>query len=253
MQICNRPFILLQETNSTNSYLKELNCTKQLKEGTVVQTLFQTAGRGQAGNYWESEQGKNLTFSLILYPAQIPVSNQFLLSQIVSLAIYDVLSEEASGISIKWPNDIYYKDSKICGILIEQEITGTEISSSIIGIGVNVNQMEFKSNAPNPISLQQITGKSYELFPLLERIIARILQLYEHEEAFHIISRYKKCLYHRDGFYSFRDKDGIFSATIIDVEDKGSLVLETSAGERRQYLFKEVSFIHQNKSNTNCV
>ena len=245
MRIANRPFILLQETTSTNSYLKEISSSSRLEEGTIVQTLFQTAGRGQAGNFWESERGKNLTFSLILYPRQLPVANQFLISQLVSLAIFDVLSEETDSVSIKWPNDIYYKEQKICGILIESAIEGNQTVSAIIGVGLNVNQVDFKSNAPNPVSLQQITGKSYHLQRLLEHIICRLMELYEQlEDRTALVARYKENLFRRDGgFHPFADKQDSFFAQIVDVESNGVLILEKLSGERKQYSFKEVSFI----------
>ena len=134
------PLIHLEETDSTNKYLNEL-CNKQcVEELTTITADFQTSGRGQRGNSWESEAGQNLMFSFVLYPTFLKARRQFLLSQIISLAIKEELERYVSNISIKWPNDIYWKDKKICGMLIENDLTGVHISRSITGIGINVNQ-----------------------------------------------------------------------------------------------------------------
>ena len=159
------PLIHLEETDSTNKYLNEL-CNKQcVEELTTITADFQTSGRGQRGNSWESEAGQNLMFSFVLYPTFLKARRQFLLSQIISLAIKEELERYVSNISIKWPNDIYWKDKKICGMLIENDLTGVHISRSITGIGINVNQETFCSDAPNPVSLKQINGQSYDLSP----------------------------------------------------------------------------------------
>ena len=148
----------LAETDSTNTYLQQLDADRHLPEGYIAYTDTQRAGRGQRGNSWESQPGKNLTFSLLLRPEHIPANQQFLLSQAVSLAATDVLNRYASGFSIKWPNDIYWEDKKIAGILIENVLSGSTFARSIVGIGLNINQERFISDAPNPVSLFQITG-----------------------------------------------------------------------------------------------
>lgn len=240
------PVIYLKETASTNSYLKELRKKEHVTEGTVVCTHEQTAGRGQMGNHWESEPGMNLTFSLILFPINLPVRKQFLLSEMVSLSILEILNEEQAGFSIKWPNDIYYGDRKICGILIENEIEGSHISSTIAGIGLNVNQTTFRSDAPNPVSLKQITGKEYDLPQLLKKLQDKLMHLYaglgslQGEDR--ISKRYEEHLYHGQGIHPFWDENGKFMASIAGVRPEGYLVLKTEEGDIRQYLFKEVSF-----------
>ena len=127
----------------------------ELPHATVVSTYNQTAGRGQRGNSWESEPHKNLTFSVLLKPQHIIAREQFYISEIVSVAIVNTLRKYIidQPIAIKWPNDIYVNDDKICGILIENTLSGYSISQSIAGIGININQQTFLSNAPNPISL----------------------------------------------------------------------------------------------------
>lgn len=238
--------IHIDELVSTNSYLRNLPANL-LSDGTTVYTDFQTAGRGQRGNTWESEKGKNLTFSAILFPKELKAEDQFLISQITSLAIKDVLSKYTKHITIKWPNDIYWKDRKITGILIENDIMGECISQSILGVGININQTEFVSNAPNPVSLKQITHANYNIAEILSDILNCLCNYYKEINDFdkrdEIRTDYKKSLYRREGFYQFEDKDGIFIARIADVENIGLLVLKTIDGEIRSYGFKEIKYI----------
>lgn len=238
--------IELKETASTNSFLASLCDKQRVAEMTCVYTAYQSAGRGQRGNSWESEAGKNLLFSFVVYPEFLEAQRQFRLSQITALALYEVLSEETEGISVKWPNDIYWHDKKLCGTLIENDLTGIHISRSISGTGVNLNQREFKSDAPNPVSLTQITGKTYRAEEMLQRIMQRLSLYYQllrmgDEETIGI--RYKNALYRKDGFYAYNDGNGTFQARIADVEPIGKLVLIDTEGMRREYMFKEVSFV----------
>ena len=172
-------FFYLKEVDSTNRYLRRLLLEETLSEGSLVVTDFQQAGRGQVGNVWESEDGKNLLFSLLIYPHFLPVNRQFLISQIVSLSVKEVLELYIEGVQIKWPNDIYWKDRKICGILIEHDLMGEWLSQSIIGVGINVNQKEFRSDAPNPVSLLQITGKTYDRRKLLSDFLRYFFDYYD--------------------------------------------------------------------------
>ena len=142
------PLIHISETNSTNNYLQTLCARQKVEELTTVVADFQTSGRGQRGNSWESEPLKNLLFSFVLFPDFLEARCQFLISQIISLAIKEELSTYTEDISIKWPNDIYWKEKKICGILIENDLMGRNICQSIAGIGININQEEFYSPAP---------------------------------------------------------------------------------------------------------
>lgn len=242
------PLVHLQETDSTNRYLHEL-CNRQcVAELTTVAADFQTSGRGQRGNSWESEAGKNLMFSFVLYPTFLQARKQFLLSQIISLAIKEELDTYTSGISIKWPNDIYWQDRKICGMLIENDLTGTHISRSITGAGININQETFHSDAPNPVSLKQITGQSYDCPRILAAVMQRIGKYYHllqtggADAASLIATRYADSLYRKEGFHRFADADGDFLARLLRVEPDGRFVLEDQAGRERSYLFKEVRY-----------
>lgn len=240
------PVIYIEELPSTSSYLKELP-QQSLSDGTTVYTGFQTAGRGQRGNSWESEKGQNLTFSTILYPRSLKAEDQFLISQIVSLAIKNTLDQYTNDITIKWPNDIYWKDKKITGILIENNIMGDFIAQSILGVGLNLNQTQFKSDAPNPVSLKQITQEDYNIATILSEILKHLHEYYmlltDSRNLKAIRSAYKKSLYRKEGFYKFADKNGVFYAHIKDVEDIGLLVLGTKDGDIKTYGFKEIKYL----------
>ncbi|MBQ6938443.1 MAG: biotin--[Muribaculaceae bacterium] len=237
--------IKLQETRSTNTYLDSIDTECPQQEGCVVTTHTQSAGRGQRGNSWEAEPGKNLTFSYLLRPEGVAPQEQFILSQAISLAVVDVLSRYAQGFSVKWPNDIYYHDSKIAGILIEHNLSGMSISRTIVGIGLNINQQQFISDAPNPISLQQITGREYDLDVILAEVLEATTVRYAQcvGDRKQLQLDYAAALYRKDGFYPYRDAQGEFMATIREVQPDGYLVLCDTEGRVRQYAFKEVAFI----------
>lgn len=240
------PIIHIQATPSTNSYLRQLLSEEKLEEGTIVITNHQTAGRGQRGNTWESEKGKNLTFSMVLHPSFIPIHEQFILSQIVSLAIKTVLDEYKMGITIKWPNDIYWQEKKICGILIENALSEDRIENCIIGIGLNINQKQFNSDAPNPISLTHITKKNQELEPILIAIQNHILSYYQkikEGNRISIIEEYKQSLFRKEGFHLYSDGERTFEAQIIDIELSGHLILRTKDKKDLKFAFKEVKYI----------
>ena len=157
----------------------------------------------------------------------------------------NVLSAYTEDIRIKWPNDIYWKDKKICGTLIENDLTGTNISRSIPGTGVNLNQRQFLSDAPNPVSLTQITGQTYSPAEILRQVMQHIAGYYRLLQDGHtdeIAGHYKQRLYRKEGFHPYRDQEGSFLARILDIEPSGRLVLEDANGKCRKYLFKEVVF-----------
>ena len=222
-----------------------------VEEGLVVRAACQTAGVGQKGNVWESDGYKNLTFSVLLKPIFLPIANRFMLTKVISLAMVDFLKQEISTetISIKWPNDIYWHDKKIGGNLIENELEGAYITQSILGIGLNINQEEFHSSAPNPISLKQILGVEADLEEILSKVIHGIVGGYRQLEAnfnmtqLAIRTLYVKNLYRKKGFYPYRDKEGEFKAEFDKIESDGHLVLKDEAGNLRCYAFKEVEFI----------
>jgi len=242
----NTGIIHIKETDSTNNYLKELLSGQDLKEGTVVFAGYQTAGKGQRGNSWESEESKNLLFSIVLYPQTIKANEQFIISQVVSLGVVDFLGMYIDDILIKWPNDIYWKDRKICGILIENSLQEDAIRESICGIGININQEIFTSDAPNPVSLTQVTGCHYSMEEIRTEVLNKIMFRYAQMsmgELSQIREEYIEHLYRRDGYYMYNDGSKDFYARIKDIEPTGILVLETKEEQERRFAFKEVKYI----------
>ncbi|MFT3753020.1 MAG: biotin--[acetyl-CoA-carboxylase] ligase [Paludibacter sp.] len=232
----------VKKTHSTNNLIWELLRNNNLPEGFMVYADFQTAGKGQVGNSWESEQGRNLLFSMLLYPQRIPLDQLFLISQLVSLGIKRTLDKYAEGIAIKWPNDIYWNDKKICGILIENSLQVNKVRT-VVGIGLNVNQKRFVSNAPNPVSLRQIIGRFISRKVLLSSVVQNILELYNELEVEKIRKEYSDALYRREGFHPFAAEGEFFEAKIVSVHPDGQLELETESGERKGFYFKEVQFL----------
>lgn len=237
--------IRLEETSSTNQYLREC----RLEEGevmTVVVATYQTAGKGCGTNRWESERGKNLLLSILVHPTMVPIAHQFMLSMAGALAIKEVLDRYVSGITLKWPNDVYWKDKKICGTLIETSIGGGHIKDCIFGIGINVNQQRFICDAPNPISLRLILGHDVDLETLLGKLLESFTTYYkmlENGRYNEISAMYHEALYRGHGFFTYRDAEGEFEGAIVEVEDNGRLILRDREGMIREYNFKEVDFI----------
>lgn len=232
--------INIEECGSTNSRLAEI--ARESPHGTVVITSRQTAGRGQRGNSWEAEPGKNLTFSLLLKPDNLAAHDQFFISEAVALGITDALRNHLpdSSVTVKWPNDIYAGDKKICGILIENSLSGNVIGHSIAGIGINVNQRAFVSDAPNPVSAFILTGKELPLDTLLTEVL----------DAIHTRLAQPFDLRHRDYMDSLWRRDGgdyrdtatgeEFHAVITGVAPTGHLSLLDTFGNTHTYAFKEV-------------
>jgi BirA family transcriptional regulator, biotin operon repressor / biotin---[acetyl-CoA-carboxylase] ligase len=238
--------LFFENLPSTNSYAAVLLKRESPKEGTIVYTNFQTAGKGYSGNSWESEDGKNLLISIILYPDFINPSEQFSISMAISLGICDFLMRYIPGCSVKWPNDIYIYNDKIAGILIESAIIADKLEYSIAGIGLNINQEKFISPAPNPVSLKQISGKTFDLHislaQLAEDLDCRYKQLIAGNNV-QIRKEYELMLYRLNNWSDFRDINGIFTGRILGIGDYGSLKIETVDSMIREYSFKEVEFI----------
>lgn len=238
--------IFRENLSSTNSYCSALLKKGKLQEGTIIHTDFQTAGRGYSGNSWESEKDKNLLFSIILYPSSIKPENQFIISKTISLGICDFLERYLRNVFIKWPNDIYIGNDKIAGILIENSILQDEIEHMIAGVGLNVNQERFISDAPNPTSLKILTGISYDLKEIISLLVTdldnRYRQLLSDKES-EIGDEYLSHLYRYNQWSEYKDSRGIFDGRILSVADSGRLQIEDRRGRTYEYSFKEVDFL----------
>ncbi len=238
--------IFLENLPSTNDYGAELLKREDHNEGTIISTNYQSKGRGQAENKWESEDGKNLLISILLSPFMIAPSDQFLISITISLGISDFILRYCPSCTIKWPNDIYVDNDKIAGILIENTILGDHIENTIAGIGININQQKFISDAPNPVSLSQLTGKYYDLNDCLRQLCSDLDKRYKQliAEDFTILRNdYNSRLYRLNKWHNFRDQEEIFSGRIISVTNNGRLQVEKKDGNISEYEFKGIDYI----------
>ena len=240
--------IKLNAIASTNDYLKQLAQRKELRDLTVVVCGHQTSGRGQKGNSWVSEKGKNLTLSVLKRFSNLGARQGFSLNCLVSLAIFDVLQElSVPDVRIKWPNDIMSVNRKICGILIENTLQGAAIQQSIIGIGLNVNQTDF-GELTNASSLKLATGKDYNLDELLSGLLSHLelrLKSLEKLNFQEIIQQYETVLFRMESKAAFRvGKEQLVKGTIKGVTESGQLKIERENGQMGHFNFKEVTFIY---------
>ncbi|MEN0056843.1 MAG: biotin--[acetyl-CoA-carboxylase] ligase, partial [Mucilaginibacter sp.] len=235
--------------DSTNTFLKNLlSNSKPLPEGTVIMAESQYAGRGQQQNKWHSEPGKNLTFSILLTPSFLAITSQFDLNRVVSLGVFDALRPYlGEQLKIKWPNDIYYEDRKLGGILIETHVQGSQIKNAIIGIGLNINQENFDPGAGNAISLRQILHRDYDLRTILSEICSSIEAYYLNLKAGKVLfirNAYLDKLYWLNQVKRFRADDLIFEGIIRDVKNEGILVVENDQ-VRLEFSFKQIEFLNK--------
>ena len=233
---------------STNDQAKQLVKYGKLENGSVIFTHEQTCGRGQRNTSWESEKAKSLTFSIVLYPDFLAAEEQFFLNAIVTTGIVEVLEELFPGNNwqVKWPNDIYADDRKLGGILIENTLEGRKIGSSIIGIGLNINQDTFNPGLPNPVSLYQLTGEVFDIKELAEKVTSVIYRWYATLQAKKfemILEHYTQRLYLLEQWHTFKDEDGMaFRGKIRGVTDQGLLKVEGSSELEELYSFKEIGY-----------
>jgi len=230
------------ELSSTNTEAERWP-KEELKDKSVILTYCQTQGRGQATNRWESEPGKNLSMTVVLCPPDCDASRQFAVSMVCALGVCDFVGHYAEGGKAKWPNDVYVGDRKICGILIEHAVAGRFIKRSLCGIGVNINQSRFLSDAPNPVSLLQLTGKSIPLEKALQELLACIGRRYGQMTDYGRLEQdFMACLYRGQGIHEWEDEAGGFRASIDRIDEYGRLVLRDTEGKTRVYGFKEVIY-----------
>ena len=228
---------------------------KRTKKIQLVTTDYQTHGHGQVNTVWESARGENLLFSFLFRPQHITAGEQFFLSEIACLAVAHTLDAYTEGISVKWPNDVYHHDRKICGMLLRHTLSGAQISATLVGIGLNLNQKQFVGDAPNPVSLRQIIGRPVDREEVLCRFahhFDRLLRAVTPPDPDERLAQrqrlhreYLRRLYHHDGAHDYVDTASgeTFSAHIVDVAPTGQLTLQTTDGRLRHYHFKEVRFV----------
>lgn len=229
------------EIESTSAYMKAN--LGRYAHGDVVTTDFQTAGYGQKGNHWESERGMNGLFSMKMEPLRIAPADGFMLTEIVTLGILDAI--DIGDVTVKWPNDIYIYDRKLAGILVEATMSATSFMTAVVGIGLNLNQSRFLSDAPNPVSLKQVTGNDYDIPDTIKGVCDAILKRYDTSTDYCALhNEYLSHLYRFNEFHRYQLPTGdIFRARIVDVDKTGLLVLETPDGTRGKYEFKTIKYI----------
>lgn len=242
--IIGHPYLYLPVCHSTNDYLMDLSDKENLDEGTTVLTKKQTAGRGQRGNTWEAQEGENFTFSMLLKPKFLSAENQFALNVCISLAVYNFLkSLLQEGIFIKWPNDLFYQNKKLGGMLIENTLSGNQITQSIVGIGLNINQVDF--TAPQATSLKKITNRNYSLENLFPQLVQHIEQQYlDLKNGMYTVQKqqYIHNLYRFQESHLYQTEE-IFEGIIIGVDETGRLEIERN-GKVFRFNFKEIAFVY---------
>ncbi|MBL7858717.1 MAG: biotin--[acetyl-CoA-carboxylase] ligase [Cyclobacteriaceae bacterium] len=237
--------IFMPECHSTNDLALKLCQRGEVSEGTLVITQHQIAGKGQRGNAWETEPGMNLTFSLIVKPSFLNVSDQFYLSMITSLGVHDFLSRKSlpAEVRIKWPNDVMVNEKKICGILIENQLQGIQLQTSVLGIGLNINQQHF--NHPTATSLSQLDQCTHDLQTELENLLscleARYLQLRQANMEL-IKMDYLSSLYWRLEKHWFTSQGNDFEGTILGIDTAGRLQVEVE-GNLQIFDLKEIAYL----------
>ncbi len=238
--------IFTENLTSTNTEAALLLKSGNPDEGTVIFTDFQSSGKGQPGRRWESERGKNLLLSIILYPKSVAPEEQFIISQAISLGIHDLMKSQSAESKIKWPNDIYVKDDKIAGILIESSIMGGRIESSVIGIGININQTIFPCTVPNPVSLKLLTGKDHNRDLLLDALLGLLDIRYKqllYGSRDKLREEYAAHLYRLGEWNEFRSGNKAFRGMINGVTTMGKVRIKMRGGEIKEYAFKEVEYV----------
>jgi BirA family transcriptional regulator, biotin operon repressor / biotin---[acetyl-CoA-carboxylase] ligase len=238
-------FIFCKNIASTNLCASGLIQSESVPEGTIIYTNYQSAGRGQKGNRWESEDGKNLLFSTVLFPVMVRPEDQFIISIFISLGICDFLKKLIPDCKIKWPNDIYAGDDKIAGILIENSIISNAIVNSIAGIGLNINQEEFQEELPNPVSLKILTGKEFDPYYCLKQLAGCLDLRYKQviSGSWDVLrNEYISSLYQLNIWRRFKSEDGNFLGKILSVTDSGCIKIEERAGNTREFSFKQIDF-----------
>jgi BirA family biotin operon repressor/biotin-[acetyl-CoA-carboxylase] ligase len=239
------PLIRLDQVDSTNTYASQLIKSGRAKEGTVILADFQTEGRGQKGNRWESEKGMNLTFSIILLPVTLEAHKQFYLLMSISLGIHFALKKYEIDSGIKWPNDIYAGHKKIGGILIENSVMGNHLSSSVVGIGLNVNQTSFLLSDNRPTSLRFELKREIDRDKLFTDCLVSLNEWIDnlYMQQYPLIKEiYLNHLLQYNQWTECTGPKCVFKGRITDIQESGELVVEDQQGDKGIYRFKEIEY-----------
>lgn len=243
--------IHLESIDSTNRYAAEMISKSSPIEGTVIYADEQHAGRGQIGSQWLTTPCQNITMSIILRPTFLAAQKQFLLNQAIALGIQDMLSQHISApnqVQIKWPNDIYINKNKVGGVLIENRLKGSIIDYSVIGIGLNINQLEFPSHLPNPTSLLAMTQKEHNIKELIMQLCSTIEQRYLQLRS----QQYSKLkndylehlyLYQQTANYYIPNIQKKINGIITGISPQGHLLVKIEQ-EEHAFSLKEIKFLH---------
>lgn len=239
--------IKLSAIDSTNAELRRRLQREKLPDLTIVWALEQTKGKGQRGASWNSEKGKNLTFSLLKRFEALESADHFRINMLVSIAITHALEAlKIPNLSIKWPNDILSGNSKICGILAENSLTGNCIQYSIIGIGLNVNQEEFEG-LPNAGSLKRVTGSDFDLETVFLQLYASLTSTLAREDSInpqYLRKTYQQKLFGYNQLRRFQTATETFTGEIRGVNREGRLIIKKQGGTEEFFGLKEISFIY---------
>lgn len=236
----------LHETESTNSFLHEQLMSEKLPEGSVVTADYQTKGRGQRGSSWQSEAGKNLLMSIVVYPDFLKASEAFVLSKCIALATYDLLADYSNQVQIKWPNDILIEGKKVAGILIENILRGADIYATIAGIGINFNQQMFEEGLNSATSVFINSGVKADTqinAVKLHENIEVYYQMLQQKKIEEIDRLYLTHLYKLNETALFNDANGPFQGKIKGLSPMGLLIVERENGEKHLYDVKEISLV----------
>jgi BirA family transcriptional regulator, biotin operon repressor / biotin---[acetyl-CoA-carboxylase] ligase len=244
MRIIGRKIIRLEETDSTNLYAERLLETGDAADGTIITAKFQTAGKGQGDNTWESERGKNLLATVILKPFFLRAGEQFLLNKVVTLAVCDMLRSAGIDPSVKWPNDIYAESKKIAGLLISHRVSGSSLEFTMAGIGINLNQEHFPGTLPDAVSLKIQTGVEQDPDKMLEMLAVRLDFRYDmlrQGSIRQIGSDYLLQLRGFEKWMKYTADESAFEGKILGVDEFGRLILELRDGTTKLFSHGEIS------------
>ncbi|MDX1685549.1 MAG: biotin--[acetyl-CoA-carboxylase] ligase [Saprospiraceae bacterium] len=235
--------VFLDQVDSTNTYALELVRRSRPEHGTVVFTEYQTSGRGQRGRTWEANKGQNALFSVIYYPTGLAPADHFKLNKIVSVSLFEAISELVSAdfLSIKWPNDLYFDDRKVAGMLIQNVIRGKEIDHTVIGLGINVNQERFPGHLVKATSLSIITGMKKVPLEVTRKIVDHLDEEMNNFDQARIDDVYSANLYLKGKKHTFRSGGLTFTGEIRGVDDEGRLIIDKE-GKLEKFAFGDIEY-----------